>query len=377
MPDNIAITPGAGANVATDELGDGSHAQKIKVLYSANGDGTAVTADADGLKVAVSGVAGDVSVKPKSGEVFPVSDNGAALSVDDGAGSLTVDAPAGTPVAVRLSDGASFIAGLPVSGEVTAVQGDPAALAGAWPVKLTDGSFEAGISDVSGTKALNVKVLSTPGASSQADKSSFTEGSGQVAVAGGVVNDTIVGDPAEDQAAALRLTAKRGLHVNLRNASGTELGTDGAPVRTSPSSTAATQPVSGTVTANVKDSSGASLTGTNPLPVMQGARARVTKAVTLSASQTGVEIWTPASGKRFIITAVELAITVAGTLTLFDHTDAAANWTLKGTQAVGNREYGFGGHPWPSAANNQSLKYTSGTGLVGELVVHGYEEVAP
>lgn len=42
----------------------------------------------------------------------PVSDAGGSLTVDDGAGSLTVDAPVGTPVFVRLSDGAAAAGGI-------------------------------------------------------------------------------------------------------------------------------------------------------------------------------------------------------------------------------------------------------------------------
>lgn len=41
----------------------------------------------------------------------PVSDGGSTLSVDDGGGALTVDAPVGTPVFVKLSDGAASLVG--------------------------------------------------------------------------------------------------------------------------------------------------------------------------------------------------------------------------------------------------------------------------
>ena len=82
-----------------------------------------------------------------------------------------------------------------------------------------------------------------------ADKSGFTEGTSKGLPAFAVFNDTISADPTEDQAAALRITAKRGLHVNLRNVSGTEIGTASNPVRTDPTGST-TQPVSGTVTGN-------------------------------------------------------------------------------------------------------------------------------
>ena len=49
-------------------------------------------------------------------------------------------------------------------------------------------------------------------------------------------------DPLEDQAAAARITARRALHANLRNAAGSEIGIGGAPLRTDPTGTTA-QPV--------------------------------------------------------------------------------------------------------------------------------------
>jgi len=72
-----------------------------------------------------------------------------------------------------------------------------------------------------------------------------------VQVVAGVVNDTIGSDPSEDQAAGLRLTVKRGLHVNLRSVGGTEIGTAGAPVRTDPTGTT-TQPTLDTNSAAIK-----------------------------------------------------------------------------------------------------------------------------
>lgn len=57
---------------------------------------------------------------------------------------------------------------------------------------------------------------------SQADKSAFVEGTTEFNPIGGVYNETAAGDPAEDEAAAARITAKRALHVNLRKNDGTE-----------------------------------------------------------------------------------------------------------------------------------------------------------
>lgn len=69
------------------------------------------TANTVAWKVDGSAVTQPVSIAA----AVPVTDNSGSLTVDDGASSLTVDAPVGTPVYVRLSDGASAITTLPVS----------------------------------------------------------------------------------------------------------------------------------------------------------------------------------------------------------------------------------------------------------------------
>ena len=64
------------------------------------------------------------------------------------------------------------------------------------------------------------------GGANQADRSAFADGSGQINPIGGVLNDTPT-DPTEDQAAAVRVTAKRALHVNLRDDAGAEVSVGG------------------------------------------------------------------------------------------------------------------------------------------------------
>jgi hypothetical protein len=301
MADNVAITAGTGTNIATDQLADSSHAQIIKLAISTDGSGTLIPADsANGLDVDVTRVQGTVTVGD-GGSTISVDDGGTVLSVDDGAGSLTVDAPVGTPVFVRLSDGSSAISALPVtdnggtisiddgagsitvdgtvaatqsgtwniatlttitnvvhvddnagsitvdgavtvSGTATVTQGTAAAASGAWPVKISDGTDTVGISTVSATKALKVDVVQDVALGVQADKSAFTEGTTKAGVIAGVYNDTISADPTEDQAAAVRITPKRSLHVNIRKLDGTELGISTAPLRTDPTGTTA-QPV--------------------------------------------------------------------------------------------------------------------------------------
>jgi hypothetical protein len=91
------------------------------------------------------------------------------------------------------------------------------------------------------------------GGGGQTDKSAFAEGLGRVTPIAGVVNDTPTADPTEDQAAAARITAKRALHVNLRNAGGAEIGVAAAPIRIDPTGTTV-QPVGNAGTFAVQDS---------------------------------------------------------------------------------------------------------------------------
>lgn len=155
MSDNVAISPGVGATVATDDVG-GVQYQRIKVAHGADGSATDTStaapfpvtlantgANATAVKVDGSGATQPVSIA----SAVPVTDNSGSLTVDgsvtvtqatgsnlhavvdsgtittvtnvvhvdDNTASLTVDAPVATPVFVRLSDGASAIATLPVS----------------------------------------------------------------------------------------------------------------------------------------------------------------------------------------------------------------------------------------------------------------------
>jgi hypothetical protein len=94
VPDNVTIpasgTGDATPKVATDQLAGGEHVQYVKLMDGTLDGSTKVAAGAAGLKVDASG---------------------AAVPITDNAGSLTVDAPVGTPLWVRLSDGAAAFIG--------------------------------------------------------------------------------------------------------------------------------------------------------------------------------------------------------------------------------------------------------------------------
>lgn len=195
MADNIQTPTGSGSDpaVATDQIG-GAHYQKVKLALGAENE-------LDGL------VDAGQQIMANSLPVV-IASNQSPVPVD-----ATPAAPAANDyLPVRLTDGAAFYAA---------------------------GGGSGG------------------GAAAQTDKSAFTEGTSSFAPIGGTFNESSAGDPAEDQAAAVRITAKRALHVNLRNAAGAELGGAATPVRTDPTG-ATTQPVSGTVTANA---------GAGPWPV--------------------------------------------------------------------------------------------------------------
>jgi len=424
--DNLAISPGVGASVATDEIAaDSSHVQLMKLAISADGIRTLVPADATyGLDVDVTRVSGSVTVVD-GGATLSVDDGGAALGVDDNGSSLTVDAPVSTPVFVRLSDGAAAITALPITdngttvsiddgggnvsiddggnvitvdGTVSATQGTPAAVASGWPVKITNGTDTVGISTVTADKAMKVDVVQSVAIGvGQQDKTGFTEGTGKLQVVGGVYNETLAGDPTEDQASVARITAKRAIHVNLRMNDGTELGTATDPVEVCLRNAAGTalgtaaDPVevclrnaSGTELATAADplevtlrSAAAVELGTQTAPVLTapayGDQTRVSTHLALVASQTTVTVWDPAAGKKFVITDFFMKVITAGTCAVFDGTNTAATTLLTGTWAIGDQINHSFVRPWISATADNILKYTSGVGFTADITLHGYE----
>jgi hypothetical protein len=87
---------------------DGSNNVKVAVQGTVPVSGT--------FYQATQPVSGTVTAIAQPGvDIGDVTINNASIPVTDNAGSLTIDAPVGTPVFVRLSDGASAITTLPVS----------------------------------------------------------------------------------------------------------------------------------------------------------------------------------------------------------------------------------------------------------------------
>lgn len=99
----------------------------------------------------------------------------------------------------------------------------------------------------------------------------------------------------------------------------------------------------------------------------------ILKVVDFSASQTGQTIWTPTGGKKWVITDYEISFSSAGDITIFEDTDTAATRVCKWYgQTRGGVVHAFR-KPRQAATADKILKYTSGAGVAGSLMVWGYE----
>jgi hypothetical protein len=423
--------------------------QVIKLSTGIEGDENYLPATVDGgLGVYVTSVEAAVIVNNPTAANLCVDASGANVPVvNASATTLAVSAGATTPVAVRVSNGAAFVDTIPVSiagtvtvagtvavsgtvaatqsgawnigtvttitntvtvagtvalsgtsavsGTVTANQGTAAAIANAWPIKVTDGTNFANITTLSGpVYALKVDVVKQVGGGySQVDRSAYTDGASPTEVVGGVFNDSATA-PGAGQAGYARITSFRAFHVNLRrNADGAELGITATPLRVDPVGTT-TQPVSGTVTANqgatawvdnITQINTVSITAAAAgcLPVQNvpsggggGATQTPWRAhAILSASQTSQAIHTPASGKTAFIEGIQVILSAgAGILYIYDGTSSAANrlWASTVTWGYLNQIY-TPSRPIPLSAINNVLRYDTGASVVGDILAWGYD----
>lgn len=139
---------------------------------------------------------------------------------------------------------------------------------GTQKTQIVDGS---GNVIASTSNNLNVQCANCSGSGvSTADGASFTAGSSLFAGSGGVYQTSATSNPlTSGQQGLFQVTANRALFTNLRNTAGAEVGTSGIPLQVSVANTGAnataiktdgsavTQPVSGTVTANLGTLNGA------------------------------------------------------------------------------------------------------------------------
>ncbi len=120
--------------------------QGIASMTALKVDGSAVTQPVSGTVTANQG--GTWTVQPgntANTTAWLVTGTGGTFPVTDSGGSLTIDAPVGTPVFVRLSDGASAISTLPVS--LASVPSHAVTNAGTFAVQV-DGTALTRLSDI-------------------------------------------------------------------------------------------------------------------------------------------------------------------------------------------------------------------------------------
>jgi hypothetical protein len=204
--------------------------------------------------------------------------NPLAVNITGATGALDVNLPSGAATAAKQP--ALGTAGSP-SADVISVQGVASGTAipisaaslplpstAATSTKQSDGSQKTQIVDGSGnvigatTNALDVNIKSgnpttmtvtqgtgtnlhivcDSGCSSSAgfaDNGAFTFGTTAVNPIAGVFDDVATNSATENSAAVARITASKALHVNFRNASGTEIGTSSNPIQVTLANTGA------------------------------------------------------------------------------------------------------------------------------------------
>jgi len=98
----------------------------------------------------------------------------------------------------------------------------------------------------------------------------------------------------------------------------------------------------------------------------------IKKTYAWAGAVTGQAVWTPASGKKFVITDIILSASANCTVTLFDNTDNTTNRIMKlyltSNQVV---THNFSIPVTSSTANNVLKITTSAAG--GDITVFGYE----
>ena len=146
--------------------------------------GTAGTSSSD--VITVQGIAGMTALKVDGSAVTQPVSIAAAVAVTDNSGSLTVDAPVGTPLFVRLSDGASAITTLPVS--MASVPSHDVTNAGTFAVQVSSSALPTGAATAAKQPALgtagtpSTDVISVQGVSGGAAIPASQSGSWTVTI---------------------------------------------------------------------------------------------------------------------------------------------------------------------------------------------------
>jgi hypothetical protein len=180
-------------------------------------------------------------------------------TIRGGTSGLTAEVKAGaltgteSGIVIRCASGCSGSGGTSQADD--SVLADLAAMGALYdttPPAITDG--RVGVPRMNSDRQLYVDCINCS-STSFADDDPFTFGTTPVAPIAGVFDDVASNTATENSAAVVRITTNKALHINLRNASGTEVGTAGAALRIDPTGTTP-QPATQSGTWNITDISG-------------------------------------------------------------------------------------------------------------------------
>jgi len=99
----------------------------------------------------------------------------------------------------------------------------------------------------------------------------------------------------------------------------------------------------------------------------------VHKYLPIVSNTRGGLVWTPASGKSFVITDLIINTATAGTINLYDNVNTQATQVVQLTMpATATMNHPFK-KPYPSSAPDNVLKYDSYGACSGYMTVNGFE----
>lgn len=195
---------------------------------------------------------GILTVSAAHAASYPVINGSGALqqmnAVTDGIGAFSSRQV--TCDATNPDNCANVVGGaLTIAGAITQAT---ASLLNVTAVQLTPANLNATVVQGTGTNLHMVCDSGCAGSGSVADESAFTAGSSIQIPVGGFFQTTATNNAlSTGQTGAFQVTANRALFTNLRNASGTEIGTAGTPMQVSIANTAANAtPIVSTSTLN-------------------------------------------------------------------------------------------------------------------------------
>jgi hypothetical protein len=93
----------------------------------------------------------------------------------------------------------------------------------------------------------------------------------------------------------------------------------------------------------------------------------------ITSNVRGAAIWTPATGKRFVITDMIISANSAGTINVYDGANSGSNTIVQLTMAAATAIPLDFKKPYPSSAINNILKLDSYSNCSGYITVNGFE----